>query len=281
MTQPTTQESSASSTEEALANEESELAPVDAESADSLAGVDEEQSRAEASAPSLAEEAEPEPSEGVEPEPGASEFSAPEPENDSSDVGWFGAGQLMDADQGDVAPSRGALDHPAAQFLGREFLLWLWWRSEEDFATANLPHYGTVDFWIDDHLQFRTPGDDPQINDIRGGAPATTIEARTALANGKTVESARLGIRIKEREYSFSLKGEGLELTGVKVPADAQDGIDDRVFERMLLLEELEGIIDTFFFQFLEQRLADNWRSERVPAIRSWIAGQGRSPAEA
>jgi len=273
MTQPTTQESSAASTHESPAIEESERAPVDVESADSLAGLDEGESLAEDSSSSLAAEA--------EPEQDASEFSAPELESDSSDVGWFGAGQLMDADQGDVAPSRGALDHPAAQFLGREFLLWLWWRSEEDFATANLPHYGTVDFWIDDHLQFRTPGDDPQINDIRGGAPATTIEARTALANGKTVESARLGIRIKEREYSFSLKGEGLELTGVKVPADAQDGIDDRVFERMLLLEELEGIIDTFFFQFLEQRLADNWRSERVPAIRSWIAGQGRSPAEA
>ena len=205
----------------------------------------------------------------------------PEVDSGSSDVGFFGAGQLMEADQGHVAPSRGALDHPATQFLGREFLLWLWWRSEEDFATADLPHYGTVDFWIDDHIQFRTPGDDPQINDIRGGAPATTIEARTALANGKTVESARIGIRIKEREYSFSLKGEGLELSGVKVPADARDGIDDRLFERMLLLEELGGIVDTFFFQFMEQRVSDSWKSEKVPAIRAWIAGPSRVTAEA
>jgi hypothetical protein len=207
-------------------------------------------------------------------------LSIPELEGESTQVGFYGAGQLMDADQGDVTPSRGALDHPAAQFLGREFLLWLWWRSEEDFAVADLPHYGTVDFWIDDHIQFRTPGDDPQVNDIRGGAPATTIEARTALASGKTVESARIGLRIKEREYSFSLKGEGLELTGVKVPSDVADGIDDRLFERMLLVEELGGIVDTFFYRFLEQRVADTWRSKQVPAIRDWVAGKGSPRAE-
>lgn len=209
------------------------------------------------------------------------ELALPQVEGDSADLGFFGAGQLMDADQGDVAPSRGALDHPAAQFLGREFLLWLWWRSEKDFATADLPHYGPVDFWIDDHIQFRTPGDDPQINDIRGGAPATTIEARTALANGKTVESARIGLRIKEREYSFSLKGEGLELSAVKVPSDARDGIDDRLFERMLLLEELGGIVDTFFFQFMEERVSDGWRSESVPTIRDWIGGIAPSATDA
>ena len=194
----------------------------------------------------------------------------------SSEVGFFGAGQFVDTDTGDVTPGRGALDHPAAQFLGREFLLWLWWRSEQSFGTMDLPHYGPVDFWIDDHIQFRTPGDDPQINDIRGGAPATTIEARTALANGKTVESARIGLRIKEREYSFSLRGEGLELTGVKVPADAGDGIDDRLFERMLLIEEVGGILDTMFFVFLESRLGGTWRGDRVPAIRNWIAGTDR-----
>ncbi len=212
-----------------------------------------------------------------EPESAAAE---PAPEPESAQVGFYGAGQLMDAVQGDVTPSRGSLDHPATQFLGREFLLWLWWRSEEDFAVADLPHYGTVDFWIDDHIQFRTPGDDPQINDIRGGAPATTVEARTALASGKTVESARVGLRIKEREYSFSIKAEGLELTGVKVPSDAADGIDDRLFERMLLVEELGGIVDTFFFRFLEQRVTDTWRSKQVPAIRAWIAGKGTPRAE-
>lgn len=210
-------------------------------------------------------------------------LSSDDADAEETPLGFFGAGQLMQEDQGDVRPTRGALDHPAAQFLGREFLLWLWWRSEEDFATAELPHYGTVDFWIDDHIQFRTPGDPPQITDLRGGAPATTVEARTALAGGKTVESARLGLRVREREYSFSIRAEGLELSAVKVPSDARDGIDDRLFERMLLLEELTGIVDSFFFRFLEQRLADGWRSTQLPAIRSWIAdkpGSASTPEE-
>ena len=199
----------------------------------------------------------------------------PEEDYETAAVGFFGAGEVMQADEGDVRPSRGALDHPASQFLGREFLLWVWWRSEVDFATAELPHYGTVEFWIDDHIQFRTPGDNPQIADIRGGAPATTIEARTALSTGKTVESFKMGLRVREREYSFALRADSLEITSLKVPADLQDGDDEKIFERMFLVEEITGILDTLFFRFLEQRLTDSWTGEQVPAIRDWIAGNG------
>ena len=201
--------------------------------------------------------------------------------DDSERVGFFGAGQLMTDDEGELRPSRGALDHPASRFLGREFMLWLWWTSERDFGTAELPPFGTVDFWIDDHIQFRTPGDDPQIADLRGGAPATTIEARTALSSGKTVESARLGLRVKEREYSFSLCAEGLELSGVKVPSEMKEGSDERIFERMFLLDEVSGIIDAFFFRFLEKRLEASWNTEQLPAIRAWVAGEAPQPSAA
>ena len=188
--------------------------------------------------------------------------------------GFFGAGEIMQADEGDVRPSRGALDHPASQFLGREFLLWVWWRSEVDFATVELAEFGTVDFWIDDHIQFRTSGDDPQISDIRGGAPATTLEARTALLSGKTVESFKMALRVREREYSFSLRADSLEIASLKVPSDLQEGADEKIYERMFLLEEVTGILDALFFRFLELRLTETWNREQVPAIRDWIAGQ-------
>ncbi|MEE2829644.1 MAG: hypothetical protein VX498_10690 [Myxococcota bacterium] len=213
--------------------------------------------------------------------PDEEDFAQPASELEASDqVDFFGAGQLVLEDEGELRPSRGALDHPASQFLGREFMLWLWWTSERDFGTADLPTYGTVDFWIDDHIQFRTPGDDPQIADLRGGAPATTIEARTALSSGKTVESARLGLRVKEREYSFSLRAEGLELSGVKVPSEMKEGSDERIFERMFLLDEVTGIIDAFFFRFLDKRLDPAWNTEQLPAIRDWVAGEVPQPPE-
>ncbi len=173
----------------------------------------------------------------------------------------------MDVDDRDL------IDHPAARFLGREFLIWLWFTSERSFGKVELPPFGDVDFWIDDRIVFRTPGEDPQTSDLKGGAPATTSEARTAMASGKTIDAARLGIRVKEREYSLELRAEGLEVAGVKVPAEVKDGEDERLYERMFLLEEATGILDALFVRFCADRLGDSWDDAVLPEIRAWLAG--------
>jgi hypothetical protein len=163
------------------------------------------------------------------------------------------------------------VDHPASRFLGKEFLLWLWWRSEKDFGSTELDPFGVVDFWVDDRLQFRTEGDDPQISDLKGGAPATTREAKMALQAGKTVETARLGFRVKEREYHLQVQGEGLELLGIKVPAECDEGVDEQIYERMFLLEEIHGIMDGLFYRFAEQRLGADWYEGTLPRLREWV----------
>ncbi|MCP4497307.1 MAG: hypothetical protein GY825_11070, partial [Phycisphaeraceae bacterium] len=68
---------------------------------------------------------------------------------------------------------RELIDHPASRFLGREFLIWTWWASEQNFGKLELAPFGEVDFWIDDRIVFRTPGEQPQTSDLKGGAPAT------------------------------------------------------------------------------------------------------------
>ncbi len=164
------------------------------------------------------------------------------------------------------------IDHPAARFLGREFLIWLWWRSERDFGSVELGDLGSVDFWIDDRIVFRTAGDNPQTSDLKGGAPATTAEARTALLAGKTIDAARVGLRVKEREYTLEVRSEGLEIAGLKVPSEVKDGVDEKLYERMFLLEEATGILDTMFDRFAVDRLGDQWDSHLLPEIRDWIA---------
>jgi hypothetical protein len=171
-----------------------------------------------------------------------------------------------------ISDERDLIDHPASRFLGREFLLWLWWRSELDFGSVELDQYGKVDFWIDDRIQFRTPGEDPQTSDLKGGAPATTAEARMALMAGKTVETARVGLRVKEREYALEVRGEGMELAGVAVPGEAKDGMEEMLYERIFLLEEVTGILDSLFLRFCEQRLGPGWDSGVLPEIRTWVA---------
>ncbi len=168
------------------------------------------------------------------------------------------------------------VDHPASRFLGKEFLLWLWWASEQRFGTIELPDYGAVDFWIDDRLKFQTVGEEADggraTSDMKGGAPATTREAKFALAAGKIVEVATLGFRVKEREYTLQLSGESMELAGVKIPAEVDDGFDEMILERMFLLEEVHGIVTELFYRFAAERLSKDWGSKHLKEIRAWIA---------
>ena len=163
------------------------------------------------------------------------------------------------------------LEHAADTFMGQEFLIWLWWKSEEGYANIDLPPFGAVDFWIDDRIRFRTTDDNPQISDIKGGAPATTAEARTAIAAGKTVESARLGLRVKSREFSLEFRGEGLQMGGLRVPAECREPGEEQLYERMFLLEEAWGIVDAMFSRFCEDRLEPHWNDGVLPSIRRWV----------
>ena len=175
-------------------------------------------------------------------------------------------------DSFDVHPG----DHPASYFLGKEFLLWLWWRSETAYGAIEIEGIGPVEFWIDDRIQFKTEGDMPQISDLKGGQPSATVEARSALQAGKIVETARIGLRVGEREYNLSIKGETMEVAGLKLPAEVQDGLDERIFERMFLLDEVVGILDALFFKFVDLRLDPEWQRMTLDPIREWVAGTAR-----
>ena len=165
-------------------------------------------------------------------------------------------------------------DHPASFFLGKEFLLWLWWTSETAYGSMELPGVGPVELWIDDRLQFRTEGDKPQVSDLKGGQPSATAEARSALQAGKIVETARVGVRVGEREYSFSIKGETLELSGLKVPGTVEDGLDERIYERMFLLDEIVGILDGLFLRFVDVRLDPEFARSTLGPMREWVSGR-------
>ena len=173
-------------------------------------------------------------------------------------------------DSFDVHPG----DHPASFFLGKEFLLWLWWMSEKSYGAVEVDAIGPVEFWIDDRIQFRTEGDQPQISDLKGGQPSATQEARSAIQAGKIVESARIGMRVGEREYVLALKGETLELAGLKLPTEVQDGLDERIYERMFLLDEVQGILDALFYRFVDLRLDPEWQRQTLEPMKEWVAGE-------
>lgn len=158
-------------------------------------------------------------------------------------------------------------------FLGQEFLTWLWYRSDQQGGVFNLGgEHGEIEAWFDDRLVISSLAVDAQENLFKGGHPTTSAEAMTALQKGKKASEAKLRVIKGAKEWSFILKADNLAVGSVKIPAVLSKEYDDKFYERMMLLEELDQMVKALFKQFLLLRVSPEWEGEEIPAIQSWVA---------
>jgi len=180
----------------------------------------------------------------------------------------------------------------AKGFLAREFLLWLWWRSEsEDFAvevksTAESGRRRTMkaSVWIDDRVVLESPSGQIHEHIMKGGTPAQSIESAEALATGKTVKEIKIGLAVEGLgDFSAVLDGESLSPRGLKLPAPdsdatavSADGTPSRpralpVSARLDLIDVFVCFLDQLFATFMEERTVGDWSNKGGASIRKWI----------
>lgn len=158
------------------------------------------------------------------------------------------------------------------RFLGSEFLMWLWFKSECYDGMFEVPNHDRVEVVYDDRMTLEAYLAETERNMFRGGAPAYSPEARVALREGKRVQRAKLRVIKEGREWTFNIKAESLDLTSVKIPSLLSREEEEQFYERMYLVEELEEILDELYREFLGIRLTYAWEEVMVPAMREWIA---------
>ena len=87
-------------------------------------------------------------------------------------------------------------------------------------------------------------------------------------AFGKLATEARVRVQRGSR-MAFILKSADLSISALQVPSVLSKKDDDRFYERMYLVEELEKMLNFLYREFLEVRLSPNWQDELLPAIRT------------
>jgi len=154
-----------------------------------------------------------------------------------------------------------------------EFLAWVWFESERTGGRMDLGEpIGVVDVWVDERLAFRDSSDDRPRAVLTGENPSQTLEARAALAGGKLLRELQLGIRREEREYSVTLKGTILDMSGVKLPpGEAEE--DSVIYDRMFFYEELYSVLSKLLEAFAIVRTTEAWDQGTKDAMAEWIAG--------
>lgn len=158
-------------------------------------------------------------------------------------------------------------------FLGNEFLLWLWHELEKTNGTMDLPSRERdvtlmIDRALDLDCAYAVTGKDA----LRGTAPAMMPEARDGLRTGKLPRKAGFILDSNGQQYSFTFNPETLGCNGTKLP-DVEDAESPRVLfeERIALLRDLCETLDALYATFLKLRTMSSWEHQTT-TIRKWIS---------
>ena len=169
-----------------------------------------------------------------------------------------------------IAPATPEEEVQDFAYLGREFMTWLLWRADRGEATFT-DDDGELTIAFGGRTRLLGVGADVTDAVLKGRSPAHGIETRAGIGAGRTIREAELRLTRGEREFRFTLIAETLDLKSVKLPARLKDEEDDRLTERMALLEELENSIKAVYLEFVRERTRPVWARSVVPALRTWL----------
>jgi hypothetical protein len=185
------------------------------------------------------------------------------------------------------------------RFVGREFLLFLWFESELFDATLRTREHGPFGLWLERKLVLSDGGESTRIT---APMPGLGREAKEALLRGQLPESAGIRIAWQEDETSLLLKAETLGVSSLKLrtvlgkPEGSQQDLVTEMagtgrgqrarskarpeeqheifYERMNMASEFEALLEALYRDFLQLRLSPTWQAVVLPLLRSWAEAQ-------
>lgn len=165
--------------------------------------------------------------------------------------------------------------------INAEFFIWLLYCSEigKDTEIINHKALGDVELIWMDKLSFRDPQQETDKTVVAGEDAAHSVETKAALISGKTLQEAKLMLRLNYATYGLTLKGDYFDISGFKQLTAEMDAIemeDGDSVEVMLLLrmqeyEDIWSVIEQLFTKFVTERVRDDWYKTIVQEIRAWV----------
>jgi len=154
------------------------------------------------------------------------------------------------------------------RFLGEEFLLWLWMRSQTDSGGSGEEGDGSACF-VDDAIQLVSERGEVKEISLRKGSPSESREAFEALSRGMRPARMKLRILSGDLEWVFTLNAATLDMGTLKLPPSTGKAPHERLHDRLFLLEEGAGHLERRLRLFLRARSEDPGGMEE--ALRTWV----------
>lgn len=156
-------------------------------------------------------------------------------------------------------------------FLGNEFLLWLWWVLETQSQEVKLSDDSVVTCMLNKTLSLECPLNEFGKETISSEAPTKLPESKRAVLGGKLPRKTGLVIVRHDEQYELTIAAESLAVGGAALPKlDSEPGrpmLEDRVDQ----IRHMSETLDLLFEAFCRRRLSSAWNDDQA-AIRKWVA---------
>ena len=160
------------------------------------------------------------------------------------------------------------------KFLGNEFLTWLWFMIETDQSSFRLHDPDLVSLTVGNRMVLENTGNNAKETVTIKGDNASLEEGLVALTKGAVVTEIHLCYKTGAQNWKFSLKGESLNISNLKLPetgpVETPDDLEGVVLEKVYLIEKVIGLVNNLFSHFIHLRLSNAWQNQTIPRINKW-----------
>jgi len=159
--------------------------------------------------------------------------------------------------------------------LGREFLTWLWFKSEVDGADFTADDGQPFTLHVENSIEVDGGEGDAKESVKVKGLLAEMQEAKLGLAKGKQVSQMTIRFGMEPDQWTAGVRACDLSMSAFKTPRVDRDRGEDEdpdaaFLEKMYLVEKGISTLDSAYKAFLDIRFTPKWHEE-CARIRSWI----------
>jgi len=161
------------------------------------------------------------------------------------------------------------------QFIGEEFLTWLWYVIEKDQNLIKNFDNDFVALEIGNRIVFENRRKESGEHITIKGDGASLEEGILTLKKGALVTELNVMYKSAELTWQFTLKGESLNVSSLNIPntglPESDEDLEGFVLEKIFLYDKILNFLKNIFIYFVKLRLSNRWQNKMIPEIRKWI----------
>jgi hypothetical protein len=163
-------------------------------------------------------------------------------------------------------------DPLSLDYLGNEFLLWLWHQLQNEGDVIALPDGSDVTVMLAKTLTLDCPRGETGRDHLTDEVPIRLPEAFRALQAGKLPRKTGLVVVRHGSQYELTIQAETLAVSGASLPKPEDEGLSSHEIRlaRVDSLRHLGETLDFLFDAFRRRRTGPDWSGE-VGRIRRWL----------